>query len=289
MIKNILLVGHKSFLGKKIKELGQKNNYLKMFFLERYFNEDDIYSLSKKNFYEKYFSKYPKIDVIISCLHIHKDKFKDELLLNTKVYENILFFAKIQNINKFIYLSSINASENESLSYAHVKYRVECLFNNFNNFIIVRPSTIISIDSQKNLSGGRDGNSFSLFEKIFNYNLPIPIIGDGKYLFTYCFIEDITNFIFLLVKEDILLNKKVNFFSGELINFNTFIDYIGKIKNKNLLKIHLPLFFINLLCKFKIFNKKNIDNLLNQEIYYNYNNLIKEKIKINQLSSLIKR
>ena len=73
------------------------------------------------------------------------------------------------------------------------------------------------------------------------------------------------------------------------MNFNTFIDYIGKIKNKNLLKIHLPLFFINLLCKFKIFNKKNVDNLLNQEIYYNYNNLIKEKIKINQLSSLINR
>ena len=30
------------------------------------------------------------------------EKFKDELLLNTKVYENILFFAKIQNTSRQI-------------------------------------------------------------------------------------------------------------------------------------------------------------------------------------------
>ncbi|MDC1127044.1 hypothetical protein OAS83_02585 [Candidatus Pelagibacter sp.] len=289
MIKNILLIGHKSLLGKSIKEFALKNNDLKVFFLDKYFNEDDIYLLSKKDFFKKYFSKYPTIDVVISCLHIHKSTFKAELLLNTKVYENIIYFAKIQNINKIIYLSSVNVSKSKSQSYAYVKNKIECLFDDFKNFIIVRPSTIISIDSNKNLIGGRNGNSFNLFERLFNYNLPIPIIGDGNYLFTYCFLIDITNFIMLLVKENIFLNKKVNFFSGELMNFNTFIEHIGKIKNKKLYKIHLPLFLISILCKFKIFNKKNIDNLLNQEIYYNYNDLIKEKIKINQLSSLINK
>ena len=83
-----------------------------------------------------------------------------------------------------------------------------------------------------------------------------------------------------LVREDTFLNKKINFFSGELINFNTFIDYIAKIKNKKIIKIHIPLFFVNLLCRLKIFNKNNIDNLLNQKIYYNYDNLIKKKLKL---------
>ena len=46
---------------------------------------------------------------------------------------------------KIIYLSSVNVSKNKSLSYGYVKYRVECLINDFKNFIIVRPSTIISI------------------------------------------------------------------------------------------------------------------------------------------------
>jgi len=289
LIKNILLIGHKSFLSKKIKDLILANSDLKISFPEKYFNEDDIYLLGKKDFYEKYFSRYSNVDVIISCIHIHKKKFEDELTLNTKIYENILYYAKLQNIKKIIYLSSVNVSETKSLSYAYIKYQIECLFKDFRNFVIIRPSTIISIDSNKTLLGGRDGSSFNLFEKFFNYNLPIPIIGNGKYLFTYCFLEDIANFILLLAKEDIFLNKKINFFSGELMNFNTFIDHIAKIKNKNIHKIHLPLFFINLLCKLKIFNKKNIDNLLNQEIYYNYSDLIKEKIKINQLSSLIKR
>ena len=289
MIKNILLIGQKSFLSKKIKDLILVNNDLKISFPEKYFNEDDIYLLGKKDFYEKYFSRYSNVDVIISCIHIHKKKFEDELTLNTKIYENILYYAKLQNIKKIIYLSSVNVSETKSLSYAYIKYQIECLFKDFRNFVIIRPSTIISIDSNKTLLGGRDGSSFNLFEKFFNYNLPIPIIGNGKYLFTYCFLEDIANFILLLAKEDIFLNKKINFFSGELMNFNTFIDHISKIKNKNIHKIHLPLFFINLFCKLKIFNKKNIDNLLNQEIYYNYSDLIKEKIKINQLSSLIKR
>ena len=206
MIKNILLIGQKSFLSKKIKDLILVNNDLKISFPEKYFNEDDIHLLGKKDFYEKYFSRYSNVDVIISCIHIHKKKFEDELTLNTKIYENILYYAKLQNIKKIIYLSSVNVSETKSLSYAYIKYQIECLFKDFRNFVIIRPSTIISIDSNKTLLGGRDGSSFNLFEKFFNYNLPIPIIGNGKYLFTYCFLEDIANFILLLAKEDIFLN-----------------------------------------------------------------------------------
>ena len=287
MTKNILLIGHRSFLSKEIKEKILKDNNFKIYFLEKYFSENDIYTLSRKNFYEKYFSIFSKIDIIISCIHIHKNKFENELALNTKIYENILYFAELENIKKIIYLSSVNISKNKSLSYAYIKYRVECLINDFKNFVIVRPSTIISINGNKNLTGGGNGTSFNLFEKFFNYNLPIPIIGDGKYKFTYCFLEDVANFIIFLVRDDMFLNKKINFFSGEFLDFNTFIDNIGKVKNKRVNKIHIPLFFINLLCKLKIFNKKNIDNLLNQKIYYNYNDLIKEKIQINKLKSFI--
>jgi len=182
----------------------------------------------------------------------------------------------------------VNVSDKETSHYAHVKYRIESLFVDYENFIIVRPSTIIALDHNKRLLGGKDGNSFNLFEKLFKYNMPIPIIGDGKYLFTFCFLKDLTNFILLLLKDNILLNKKINFFSGEYLNFNAFIDYIAIIKRKKAIKIFLPLSFVNLLCKLKIFNYKNIDNLINQRIYYDCNNLIKEKIKINQLIEVAK-
>ena len=289
MKQNILLIGHKSFVGNQIKKLILKESKLKIFVLDKYFLENDILSLNSKEFNKKYFLKYKKIDAVVSCLHIHKKEFKDELILNIKAYKHILYFLKIKQIKKIIYLSSINVSKKKSSPYAYVKYRVENLFNNYNNFIIVRPSTIISLDKKKKLLGGTNGASLNLFEKLFNYNLPIPIIGDGKYLFTICFLNDLANFIILLLKDNILLNKKINFFTGEFLNFNTFIDYIGLIKKKNVHKFYLPLPLINFFCKLKILDYKKIDNLLNQRIYYNYYDLIKKRIKINQLVKITKK
>ena len=288
MKRNILLIGHRSFLGREIKKLISENENYRLFSLENYFLEKDIIKLNKEDFLQKYFSNLVEIDTVISCLHLHKKKFNYELELNLKVYKNILNYVKIKNVKKIIYISSVNVSEDSFSSYAYIKYQIENLFQNFKNFIVIRPSTIIKIDQNKKLHGGRDGKSFNMFEKFFKYNLPIPIIGNGKYLFTYCFIKDLVNFILFTIKEDNYLNKKINFFSGEFLDFNTFMDYIGKIKNKKVYKIYIPLFLINFLCKIKIFNKKNIDNLLNQKIYYNYCNSIKENIQINQLKSLIK-
>ncbi len=288
MKQNILLIGHKSFVGNQIKKFILKDGKFRIFFFKKYFLENDILDLNNKEFYKKYFSEYKKIDAVVSCLHIHKKELKDELILNTEAYKHILYFLKIKQIKKIIYLSSINVSKKKSSPYAYVKYRVENLFNNYDNFIIVRPSTIISLDKKKKLLGGTNGASLNLFEKLFNYNLPIPIIGDGKYLFTICFLNDLANFIILLLKDNILLNKKINFFTGEFLNFNTFIDYIGLIKKKNVYKFYLPLPLINFLCKLKILDYKKINNLLNQRIYYNYYDLIKKRIKINQLIKITK-
>ena len=244
--------------------------------------------MDKEQFTLKYFSNLKNIDTIVTCLHIHKKNLENELNLNIKAYENILYFVKTKNIKKIIYLSSVNVSEKKTSPYAYVKNKIENLLTNHDNFIIIRPSTIISFDKNKKLYGGRNGNSFNLFEKLFNYNLPIPIIGNGKYLFTFCFLNDLSNFILILIKENFLLNKKINFFSGEYINFKEFIDLIAIIKKKNIIKIYLPLFFVKLLCKLKIFDYKNVDNLINQRIYYDYNNLIKKKIRINQLFEIAK-
>ena len=229
MIKRILLIGHKSFVGKKIKEYLQKDSIFNIFILENYFNEKDIFFLDKEKFCEKYLNKYENIDIIITCLHIHKNKFQEEFNLNIKVYENIIYYAKSKKVDKIIYMSSVNVSEDRNSSYAHVKYKIEEIIENFKNFVIVRPSTIITLENNK-LIGGKNGGSFSLFEKFFKYNLPIPIIGNGKYLFTFCFLNDLSNFILLVLNDKMFLNKKINFFSGEHLNFDEFIDIISKIR-----------------------------------------------------------
>ena len=89
---NLLLLGSKNFIGKhiyiKFKEKFNVN------YINSYFDETDIVKLCNIDFYEKYFSKYQKIDIIINLVHIHKESLKDELNINTKLIEKICFFAE---------------------------------------------------------------------------------------------------------------------------------------------------------------------------------------------------
>jgi len=225
--------------------------------------------------------------VVISCLHIHKNNLSNELNLNIRSYERILDFSKKIKVKKIIYISSVNASEDRSLSYSYTKFIIEKIISTYQNYAIIRPSTIISIDQKNKLVGGRNRSSFKLYEKFFKYNIPVPIIGDGKYLFTFCFLKNLVNFVLLLVDEDVFSNKKVNFFSGEYLNFVEFIEKVSLIKNRKIYKFFIPLKFINFLYLLKILNKKKIDNLFSQNICFNYNKEIESKIKINKLNELI--
>ena len=130
MKQSILLIGHKSFVGNDIKKTILKEDKFNIFYLDKYFKESDIISLNTKEFCEKYFLKFNNVDFIISCLHIHKENFDDELMLNLKVYENIQYFSDLRNVNKIIYLSSVNVSENNKSHYAYVKYKVESNLEN---------------------------------------------------------------------------------------------------------------------------------------------------------------
>ena len=291
MKKNIFLIGHKSFIGASFKKniLKNKKNF-NLSFLNSYFLEKDIRSLNKENFFKKYLTHYKKIDVILSCLHIHKDSVEDELNLHTSVYQNILYFAKFHKVKRIIYISSVNVSDRKIHHYSYVKHEIENLIKKYNYFTIVRPSTVLKIDRNKRLFGGRDGSSFNLIEKLLKFNLPIPIIGNGKYLFTFCFLDNLSDFILLLLKNNILVNRKINFFSGEYLKFNNFINNISRIKKIKIFKIYIPLFLIKILSNLKFINllsKKNIYNLMNQKITHNYNKLIKNKIYLSRIEDFI--
>jgi nucleoside-diphosphate-sugar epimerase len=288
--KNIFLIGHKSFIGESFKKniFKNKKNF-NLYYLNSYFFEKDIYLLKKEDFFKKYFSQYKNIDIIISCLHIHKNNFEEELNLNTKIYQNILYYAKFRRVKKIIYISSVNVSNRKISHYAYVKFKIENLIKKFNYFTIIRPSTVIKIDRNKKLLGGRDGSSFDLIEKFIKFNIPFPIIGNGKYLFTFCFLDNLSNFILLLLKDNTLINKTINFFSDENLTFNTFIDNISRIKKKKIIKIYIPIFIIKYFSNikfFKLFSKKNLYNILNQKITYNYNNVIKKKISLDRIEDL---
>lgn len=290
MKKNILLIGHKSFIGESFKKniFKNKKNF-NLYYLSSYFLEKDVYLLKKKDFFKKYLSKYKNIDIILSCLHIHKNNLEEELNLNTKIYQNILFYSKSCRVKKIIYISSVNVSNRKISHYAYVKLQVENIIKKFDDFTIIRPSTVLKIDRNKKLFGGRNGSSFDLIEKLIKFNLPFPILGNGKYLFTFCFLDNLSDFVLLLLKKNTLINKTINFFSGEYLTFNSFIDNIFRIKKKKVFRIYIPISIIKFLSNlklFELFSKKNLYNVLNQKISYNYNNLIKKKIYLDRIEDI---
>lgn len=236
MKKNILLIGHKSFIGKEFKKkiLSSRNDF-NLLYLKRHFCEKDILFLDTEKFLKKYFINYKKIDIVLSCLHIHKNKSVEELNLNLKIYKNILNFCEYLKIKKIIYISSVNVSKNKNYHYAYVKFKIENLIKKYKYFTIIRPSTVIKIDKKKFFFGGKNGGNFVFLEKLLKFNLPIPIVGDGKYLFTICLLSNLSDFILVLLKKNFLINKTINFFSGEYMNFNNFIDHFSRIKKKKLI------------------------------------------------------
>ena len=68
----------KNFIGKHIYY--KFKNKFNVNYLNKYFDEKDILNLNI-DFYEKYFSKYLKIDIIINLVHIHKKSLKKSLVL----------------------------------------------------------------------------------------------------------------------------------------------------------------------------------------------------------------
>lgn len=281
----ILIIGHKSFIGKKFFNRIKKNN--KIFFIKNKFDENDIYFFSNEQFYKKYFSRFcTSIEVSINFLYIFNSL--KEKNVNIILLQKIIFSLNKLNIKKNIYISSVNSYKNSPYDYGRIKYLCEQYYKKLKNFIIIRPSTVIYINKKnKKIFGGQGGKSLNLLNHIIDKFYIIPIFGKGDFLHTFCFIDDLLNFLFLLSTRNFFKNKIVNFFSGEFISYSDFIDFILKVKKIKKVKIYLPLFIfkllgqsLKLLFSRKSFFLKRFNNLLSQKIEYNFMNKISKKIKI---------
>jgi len=284
----ILVIGHNSFIGKKFLSRIKKNKY---FFINTKFDEHDIYYFSNKQFYQKYFSRLQsKIDVSINFLYIFNTL--DEKKINILLLQKIIFSLKKLKIKKNIYISSVNSYKNSIYDYGKTKYLCEQYYKTLKNFIIIRPSTVIDFNKKnKKILGGQGGKSLNFLNDLIDKLFILPIFGKGNFLHTFCFLDDLINFIFLISFKNYFKNKIINFFSGEYLSYLDFINFVLKIKKTNKIKIYLPLFIFKLfgyLLKLFIYDKsiflKRLNNLLSQKIEYNFTSQINKKIKIQTAS-----
>lgn len=282
MNKNLLLLGKNNFLTNDIVTKFKQNN-INYFHENKRIDKKDLYLISDL-FCKKYFFHHGiKFQYILITIHFHND-------LNLKNNSNVLlakhvnYFSKKNNDAKIIYISSAQASKVNLDKYAIDKLNSEEIYIKSNNFLIIRPSTILKkMDSI--IYGGFKGKTIMKVSKfIKRYNF-FPIPGKGEYQHTYCTINSLSNFIIANINDEIFINEKINFFSGEYLSYKEFIKKIANYLNRNPIFFFIPVKFFKLLLSILFMKRaiKQIDNLLIEKIEYDKTDEIKRIIKLETL------
>jgi len=291
----------------KILLLGQ-NSYPSAFYLKfprnkfnnitiytKRFDHSDIINLNDILFYDKYFSSIDiNFDYSLNFIHIHQSSLASEIDINTKLSQKLIYVFNKLKIKKNIYISSVNAFSGTKSEYGIAKLRSEEIYKSLGNFVIIRPSTIIDIDyKNKLILGGKKGKSLESLNELITKFIFIPVPGFGKYLQTVCFGNDLGKFIDYIINNNLFYKRTINFFTGEFISYNNFLDIYFNFKKIKRFKLYIPKILIIFMIKFlKIvfrnlnISSKNIDNLTNQKIEFNLSQDINKLIKLKKINDL---
>jgi nucleoside-diphosphate-sugar epimerase len=284
--KNVLLLGYKNFLGNYLY-LNLKKSF-NVFTIKSYFLESEILNFSEKNFYLKHFyQKFPRIHVIINLVHISKNNFSEEVKINVKFINKIIYFSKISK-SKLIFFSSVNSSFDIKNKYAYSKRVLEKKISILKNYLIIRPSTVIQVVNNQ-VVGGKNGKSLDIINFLVKKFSLVVLPKKGDFLHTITFIKDLSKLIILVSKKNIFKRKIINFFSGEYLSYKDFSHYVARKHKISFFSINVSITFIKFILNlFDLFLKnKNrvqmINNLLNQKIDFDYSKKISKYFLLNKI------
>ena len=260
MKNNVVLIGGNGLVGKATKRLLTKKGF-NVFILDKRVksNTEDIFvDITKKNTLIKLKEFIPKNSFIVNLAAKQygdkPPKNNRELWFDTTNYHgaiNCLEFAKSNDCKGFIQFSSdmvygipstVPVKENHQLNpigeYGQSKKKIEAYIYNYRkissfSITILRPRLI--------LGPTRLGVFKNLFQLI-KWNLPVPLIGNGKNTYQMVSHEDCANAIFLTIikncpNEVFNLGSNVNLDVYNLLNktINNNKSYSILIKSPSLL------------------------------------------------------
>ena len=290
----VLLLGQNSYPSNFYLK-SSKNKSDNITFYTKKFDHSDIINLNDTLFYDKYFSLIDiDFDYSLNFIHIHKSSLASEIDINNKLSKKLIYVFNKIKIKRNIYISSVNAFSGTKSEYGIAKLSSEEIYKSLGNFVIIRPSTIIDVDYKNRLIlGGKKGKSFESLNKLITKFLFIPVPGFGKYLQTVCFGDDLGKFIDYIINDNLFYKKTINFYTGEVISYNNFLDIYFNFKKIKRIKFYIPKIIITISLNFlKLFTKgfnisiKNIDNLSNQKIEFDFIKEIEKIIKLKKIKDL---
>ena len=278
----VVVTGASGFVAKNVRQYLSNNN-IKLISISRndfkkFKNEIKIIT---KNYDEKIISsKLKNSDALIHLVGIGKQTVDNDYdLINTELTKKIINLCKKSKINKIIYTSGLGVSPNTSLGYFISKYKAEKLIMNSNlDYTIFRPSYIIGKD---------DHFTKYLKKQIKTGQIQIP--GSGNYSIQPISIDDVVKIIFNAITQNNFSKMILDLVGSESFTFQKYVKEFSRGTNTKIKKINLETVYREAISNPK--SEFGVDdlNLLIGDFKGDYKKLRSiSKIKFSSVSKLLK-
>ena len=278
----VVVTGASGFVAKNVRKYLSDNN-IKLISISRndfkkFKNEIKIIT---KNYDEKIISsKLKNSDALIHLVGIGKQTVDNDYnFINTELTKKIINLCKKSKINKIIYASGLGVSPNTSLGYFISKYKAERLIMNSNlDYTIFRPSYIIGKD---------DYFTKYLKKQIKTGQIRIP--GSGNYSIQPISIDDVVKIIFNAITQNNFSKMILDLVGSESFTFQKYVKEFSRGTNTKIKKINLETVYHQAISNPK--SEFGVDdlNLLIGDFKGDYKKLKNiSKIKFSSVSKLLK-
>lgn len=278
----VVVTGASGFVAKNVRKYLSDNN-IKLISISRndfkkFKNEIKIIT---KNYDEKIISsKLKNSDALIHLVGIGKQTVDNDYnFINTELTKKIINLCKKSKINKIIYNSGLGVSSNTSLGYFISKYKAEKLIMDSNlDYTIFRPSYIIGKD---------DHFTKYLKKQIKTGQIQIP--GSGNYSIQPISIDDVVKIIFNAITQNNFSKMILDLVGSESFTFQKYVKEFSRGTNTKIKKINLETVYHQAISNPK--SEFGVDdlNLLIGDFKGDYKKLKNiSKIKFSSVSKLLK-
>ena len=154
--------------------------------------------------------------------------------VNVDGTKNIVEAAIVNNVKKFIFISSLDVLLEPRSDYAESKFKAEKIVNDssISSFFILRPSIIYGKGDNKNIS--------TIIDMVRKF-LIVPIIGRGTFRWQPLYVEDLVESIVNIVQKESNGRNFINFAGPSAVSFSEMVDIISEELGVKRHKIYIPL------------------------------------------------
>ena len=222
--------------------------------------------------YEKLSQIFKNKDICINLIGILNQKNKSSFdNIHTLLPKKLAELSKENNLKKFIHLSALGIEDALNSKYASSKLNGENEIKKIlNNFVILRPSLVYSVDDKFT----------TMLLNMLNLMPIFPLYYEGKTIFYPLHVTDMCEII-----EKVIVNEykaeTIECVGPEKISFKEILQRLLKSLETKRLLIPVPLFIAKIFANFFEITMKNPLLTKDQLILLNYNNSPSGKFKTN--------